>query len=315
MTNIIHKVTLEDFARSFDVSVDEFSYVLKSFITKTDFSYRLPDGEERDRVVLDVIKKIESDTQIVGAKERQDVWELGWNENLQDFISGGYDLSKLVPKFFRFNQALRFNQNYIIPYNPNFELDYYSVIRRWLFEKYFEEFDTVYEFGCGTGFNLASLAQLYPQKKLHGLDFVPSSVKIVNTLGEVYGWQLKGHLFNMLSPDKNLEIEPNSLVFTIGAVEQLAGKFEPFLQFLVKNSPRLCIHIEPTIELYDENNLVDYMAIKFHRKRGYTENYLTRLRELDAQNQIKIIKTKRLFFGNLYMEGYTLIVWKPSQES
>ncbi|GAI42232.1 unnamed protein product [marine sediment metagenome] len=67
----------------------------------------------------------------------------------------------------------------------------------------------------------------------------------------------------------------------------------------MKSSPVLCIHVEPTIELYDESNLVDYLAIKFHKKRGYAENYLTRLRKLEAQNEIEILKVKRLFFGSL----------------
>ena len=96
-------------------------------------------------------------------------------------------------------------------------------------------------------------------------------------------------------------------------IEQLASNFEAFLQFLLKHSPALCVHVEPTIELYDENNLVDYLAMKFHRKRGYTENYLTRLRELEAKNKIGILKVKRPFFGSLYMEGYSYMVWRPKK--
>jgi len=53
--------------------------------------------------------------------------------------------------------------------------------------------------------------------------------------------------------------------------------------------------------------------MKFHRKRGYTENYLTRLRELEAQNEIEILKVKRLFFGSLYMEGYSYMIWRPNR--
>jgi len=145
------------------------------------------------------------------------------------------------------------------------------------------------------------------------LDFVTSSVDLVNKIGEVYGWKMTGHFFDMLSPDEIFEIGDNSAIFTFGAIEQLASNFEAFLQFLLKRSPRLCIHVEPTIELYDESNLVDYLAIKFHKKRGYTENYLTRLRTLEAQNEIEILKVKRLFFGSLYMEGYTCMIWKPKR--
>ncbi|MBU1488113.1 class I SAM-dependent methyltransferase [bacterium] len=307
----IKEVTLEDFARSFGTTIDDIPVDCKELIAKTDFRYKILQGEERDKILLDVFKKIESDTQIIGAEQRQEVWKDGWAENLQDFIKSGYDLTSLVPKFIRPNQIVRLNCNYVMPFNSNFELDYFSVFRLWLFKKYFGDFDSIYEFGCGTGFNLVILTQAYPEKKLHGLDFVPSSRDVVNKLGEVYGWKITGHLFDMLSPDESLEIENNSAIFTIGVIEQLASKFEPFLQFLLEQSPKLCLHVEPTIELYKEDNLVDYLAMKFHRKRGYTENYLTRLRELEAQNRIEILKVKRLFFGSLFMEGYSLITWKP----
>ncbi len=304
---------MADFAHSFGTTVEDIPNDCRESIAKTDFKYKILAGEEHDRVLLDVLKKIESDQQIIGAPERRTTWEKGWEENLQDFTKSGYDLDTLVPKFIRPNQAIRLDQNYVIPSNPNFELDYFSVFRLWLFKKYLKDFDSIYEFGCGTGFNLVVLSRLYPEKNLYGLDFVPSSVNLVNKLGEVYGWNMTGHLFDMLSPDENLEIDNNSAVFTIGAIEQLASKFEPFLRFLLKRSPKLCIHLEPTIELYDENNLTDYLAMKFHRKRGYTENYLTRLRELEAQDEIEILKVKRLFFGSLYMEGYSYMLWRPKK--
>jgi len=313
MQSEIHEVTLEDFARFFGTTVEDIPRDCRELIAKTDFRYRILLGEERDKVLLDVLRKIESDRQIVGANERQVTWEKGWAENLQDFIKSGYDLNKLVPKFIRPDQAIRLNRNYVMPSNPSFELDYFSVFRLWLFKKYLKEFESIYEFGCGTGFNLAVLAQLYPEKKLHGLDFVSPSRDLANKIGEVYGWKITGHLFDMTSPDDNLEIGDNSAIFTIGTIEQLAGNFEAFLQFLLRHSPELCIHVEPTLELYDENNLVDYLAMKFHRKRGYTENYLTRLKELEAQNKIEILKVKRLFFGSLYMEGYSYMIWMPKK--
>lgn len=315
MKEEINEVTLEDFAHSFGTTVEDIPDDCRELIAKTDFKYKILEGEEHDQVLLAVLKKIESDKQIIGAPERQDIWQKGWEENLRDFVESGYDLDKLVPKFIRPNEPIRLNRNYVMPSNPNFELDYFRVFRLWLFKKYLKEFDPIYEFGCGTGFNLAVLAQLYPEKKLHGLDFVPSSLELVNKISEVYGWNITGHLFNILSPDENFKIENNSAVFTIGAIEQLASNFEAFLQFLLKQSPELCIDLVPTIELYDESNLIDYLAIKLHRKRGYTENYLTRLKELEAQNRIEILKVRRPLLGSLYMEGYTYIIWRPKQEA
>ena len=313
MPKEIHEVTLEDFARSFGTTVEDIPDDCRELIAKTDFRYRILVGEERDRVLLDVLKKIESDQQVIGVPERHGVWEQGWKENLRGFIESSYDLDTLTPKFIKSNVPIRLNCNFIMPSNPRFELDFYSVFRRWLFKKYLKEVDSIYEFGCGTGFNLVELAQLYPEKKLHGLDFANSSVELINRISDAYPWKIAGHLFDMFTPDESFKLDKNSAVFTTGAVEQLAGRFEAYLQFLLQRSPQLCIHIEPTIELYDEHNLIDYLAMKFHRKRGYTENYLTRLRELEAQNRIRILKAKRLFFGSLYMEGYSYMVWKPKK--
>ncbi|MFH1309982.1 MAG: class I SAM-dependent methyltransferase [Candidatus Omnitrophota bacterium] len=305
------EVTLKDFVTSFGAENEGIPEECKDLINEKDFKYEILEGLERDRLLLEIIKKIENDEQIIGAKERQNVWENGWGENLQDFINSGYDLEMLVPKFIRPNQIVRFAQSYIRPSNNSFELDYYSVFRKWLFSVYFRDYENIYEFGCGTGFNLVVLSQMYPDKKLYGTDFVKSSADLVNEIGKRHNLKLTGSIFDMINPNEEFKLKEGSLIFTIGSIEQLASKFEAFLQYLLRNKPGLCVHVEPTIELYEENNLVDYFAIKFHKKRGYTQGFLPRLRELEKSGKVEILKVKRLFFGSLFMEGYNLIVWRP----
>ncbi|MEW6040559.1 MAG: class I SAM-dependent methyltransferase, partial [Elusimicrobiota bacterium] len=239
--NVFHKVTVEDFARSFGITPKDISKTCRGLISKMDFRYKIIEGAERDKIILDVLRRMNSDRQVIGAPERHQAWESGWAENLKTFINAKYDLKALYPKFIRPGQTIRFNGNYISPANPNFELDYVTVFRQWFFKKYLSECDPVYEFGCGTGFNLAALAQLYPEKKLFGLDFVTSSVELVKKIGEVYKWKLTGRLFDMISPDENFRLEKGGGVFTFGAVEQIAGKFEAFLQYLIKNAPAICL--------------------------------------------------------------------------
>jgi len=305
------EVNFEDFVESFGAQKEGMPDECRELIEKGDFKYEILEGEDRDAVLLDVLRKLETDKQVIGAEERKDVWHDGWQESLEEFIESNYDPRKLVPKFIRPNKVIRFNGQYIKPENPNFELDYYSVFRKWLFLTYFKDFENIYEFGCGTGFNLLELSDMYPDKHLYGSDFVQSSVDLVNKIGEVSSLSLEGFLFDMIHPDKSAVLKDKSLVFTIGAIEQLAGKFEEFLQYLLDNSPGLCVHVEPTVELYDEDNLLDYLAARFHRKRGYTEGFLPRLQELEKEGKVEIVKVKRLFFGSLFMEGYNLIIWKP----
>lgn len=307
----MQKVAIADFAQSFGTTREDFSNHCLKLIDELDFSYRGLDPRERDAVILEVLRKLKSDRQVIAAPERKDIWEKGWAENLVAFKKSGFDPGALIPKFLRENQPIRYNGDYIMPRNPRFEYDYMTVFRTWLFQKYLTDPQTIYEFGCGTGLNLVLLAGLFPESKLHGLDFVPSAVDLVNAIGAHGPNNIRGHLFDMMHPDDAFELAPGSAVFTFGAIEQLAGRFTEFIQFLLHKNPALVMHVEPTVELYDENLLFDHLAIEFHRKRGYTENLLPHLQELERQGAIRILKTKRLYFGSLFMEGYTYIVWQP----
>jgi SAM-dependent methyltransferase len=199
---------------------------------------------------------------------------------------------------------------YILSKVDNFELNYYSLFRLWFFQRYFLGYDYIYDFGCGSGFNLAMLAQMYPNTQLVGLDFVPSSVELAREIGNILDIYIDSYMFDLIQPNYSITIKKNSLVFTSGVIEQVASKFNEFLDYIIYNKPKLCIHIEPTIEMY-ENNLFDYLAIMFHKKRGYTVGYLPALQELEKQGKAEIIKVKRLYFGSLMMEGFTYIIWRP----
>jgi hypothetical protein len=59
------------------------------------------------------------------------------------------------------------------------------------------------------------------------------------------------------------------------------------------------------IELY-EDNLLDYLAVQYHRKRGYLEGYLGAVIDSGAE----IIELKRNNFGSLYHDAYSVLVWK-----
>jgi hypothetical protein len=305
------EVTVADLARSFAATEDEFSAECLQAISGCDLSYQQLDKKQRDDVILCVLQKISSDTQVIGAEERTSVWEQGWAENLSAFNADDHNLEALIPKFIRENQPIRYNGDYIMPTNPRFEFDYMTVFRIWLFQKYFASFSSIYEFGCGSGLNLVLLASLFPQKDLYGLDFVQPPVDLVNTIGRAHNWRMTGHRFDMINPDDSFDLAEGSAVFTFGALEQLASKTENFIQYLLHQRPGICIHVEPTVELYDEDVLFDYLAIQFHRKRGYTEGLLPRIKQLEEEGKIRLLGVQRLNFGSLFMEGYTYIVWQP----
>ena len=75
---------------------------------------------------------------------------------------------------------------------------------------------------------------------------------------------------------------------------------------------KICVLIEPTTELYDDNNLSENLAKRFQTRRGYTSNLLRKLNDLAASKKINLQKVKRLKFGSLMMEGYNFFVWSKS---
>jgi hypothetical protein len=194
--------------------------------------------------------------------------------------------------------------------DPLFELNWYKVFQLWLFQTYLKDVEHIYEFGCGPCHNLVTLAQLYPDKNITGLDWAKASVDIANKLGSVYGWKVKGKSFDFFAPDNSFKIQENSAVITIGGLEQTGQNFGAFIRYIMEKRPKLVIHVEPLLEWYDENNLVDYLAIRFHKYRKYLEGLVLWLEEAASRGQVKILKRNRCYFGSLYHD-YSLLVWKP----
>jgi len=305
------ELALTGFAELFGIVPHQLPGACQEMIRDRDFRYRVLKGDERDSVLVDVTKKIDTGQLSVAGAEGKPRWDKGWSETLRVFLEEGHDVAELRPKYIRPGQPLRLNQQYVISADPEFEASWYEVFRLWLFKTFLRDVDAVYEFGCGSGFNLAVLAALYPEKELHGLDWAVSSKEIVDEMGKVFGWNMRGHVFDFFNPDRSLKIADNSAVVTIGALEQTGRDYEAFLLYVLDSLPALVVHVEPIVEWYDAGDLVDDAAIKFHRKRQYWEGYPDRLRELEREGRVEILKAKRSFFGSLYIEGYSQLVWRP----
>tara|TARA_Y100001960_G_scaffold278263_1_gene309587 strand:- start:880 stop:1824 length:945 start_codon:yes stop_codon:yes gene_type:complete len=307
----IKNVDLQTLADSFGTDISDVKKACEEKLHAIDTEYKIYSGSQREKLIIEILKSIDFDKQIIGAPERTDVWNDGWNENLILLKNNNYQLDSLLPKFIRKNKPMRFMGEYILPNEKNFEHEYFNIYRSWLFEKYFSDYDSIYDIGCGSSYNLVELCKQFPKKKIYGFDFVQSSVDIVNEISKFYNFNSEGKIFDIINPDFNIHLDENSLIFTAGVIEQVAGKFDKFIDYILQMKPKLVVNSEPIYELYDQENLFDYLAAKFHYKRGYTRGYLPKLLELEKEGKIEIIKLKRLNFGSLLMEGYTCIVWKP----
>lgn len=232
-------------------------------------------------------------------------WEKGWNENLRAFRRS-HDVNDLTPKYYHPKRTLRYKDDLIVTRDPNFEFNFLQVLRVYLFS-FLKDYNPIYEFGCGTGFNLVNLAERYPNKELHGLDWVESSIKLIKEINKAYNLDIKPHLFDMFNPSE-LIIPDGSAVFTWGALEQLGTRFEALLDFLLTKKV-FVINIEPLVELYNDLNPLDKMSIEYMEKRGYLKGYLRELSGLDRQGRISIQKIQRIHFGNMNYEGWSFVIW------
>jgi len=307
------KISADDFANLLGITTSELFPDCRQLIETFNSEYRILNGKERDNIILEILKKIESSELTKAGNESKARWQKDWDNNLQEFVDSGYDISSLAPIFLRRDRPIRFNGEYIKPVDPHFELMVYTIFRRWLFREYLGDpaFKTIYEFGCGTGFNLAEIASLYPEKELHGLDWVSGPKEIIKHMKEQHGYNITGHIFNMLEPDKSFRLKPGSAILAMGSLEQIGTNFEPFLQYVLEQKPSLFVHVDSILEWYDEDSLMDHLAAKFCRKRKYLEGYWSRLEQLEKEGKIEILKKLRTPFGSFFLDSSSVIVWRP----
>ncbi len=307
--SIFKQLTLAELASLFGGTEREVRDFCGDQLKYADLSYVFAVGEERDAILLQILKRLDAADLKVAGVARQDDWEKGWGENLKE-VEIGDDPHALVPKYFRSGQPIRLFSK-LAKAAPNFVLDYTEVYRAWLFRKFLADAPVVYEFGCGTGTHLAYLAATFPDKTLMGLDWTEASGKILQMLAARNGWNLTGHRFDFFDPDKTLKLAPGAAVLTYGALEQVGERFTAFLDYLLEQKPALCLHVEPMNEFYDTADLIDYLGLRYHQRRGYLNGFLDMLRKLEAEGKIAIDKVHRHSFGGTYVETYSYVAWHP----
>ncbi|MBI5606378.1 MAG: class I SAM-dependent methyltransferase [Deltaproteobacteria bacterium] len=303
----------EEFANLLGIQSSEFLVVCGPLIDQYDFRYDAVEGEELETTILKVIKEIDNGLHKPSGKDRKGDWEKGWQENWDAFVSGGYDVDALIPKYISKYGISRLLFRYVKPHDKMFELNFYTVYRHYLFKRFLGPFQNIFEFGCGTGYNLVIMNQLFPDKSIVGLDWTENSVKIADELGRRLKAQIKGKEFDFFRPDYGVEIPENSVVITLNSLEQLGDNYSAFLEYLLNKKPALCINSEPFLEFYYENNLLDYLAIRYHKSRNYLAGYYDALKQLEIEGRIRISRLQRVPVGNLFHEGFSFIVWNVVQ--
>lgn len=244
----------------------------------------------------------------VGASSR-DKWEQGWAEVRARVARDGVSQETLAPQYFR-HRTLRLQGRFIQARSASFEPKLYRVIKSVIFGDHLADAKRIVEFGCGTGLNLFQIHSLFPKAALLGCDWARPSQELIGLIADATGADLAGIHFDMgtLEGHESVTLDRHTAVLTLHAMEQLGQGFTAFLDYLIAAKPKLVVHLEPIVELYDTANEFDRAAIAYHRKRGYLEGFLPALR---SRPNVEIVDTRRLGFGSTFHEAYSLIVWRP----
>ena len=305
----VKSLTVQDFEEAFGEKIN--SYVADR-VSKYDFLYTEISHKENEELLIKIVETLLDPDVIKAGDHRLDQWETGWGENLNLISSNPKDVELIVPKYFNKYGAIRWCGRFIRPVSEKFEYHSLAIIQDWLFDKYLRNTKAIYEFGCGTGYNLLRARAVNSCATLWGMDWAAASQQIIAQLANNgVDPDIHGHRFDYFNPDESFRLAPDSIIYTVASLEQVGSRWDKFVEYILHNKPKLCIHIEPIAELLDPTIFIDYLSIEYFKKRNYLKGFLDGLRQLEIEGKVKVHSAQRTHIGSLFIEGYSVIVWSP----
>jgi hypothetical protein len=304
-------LTAGDFARLTGRAVADVESLMSRF-DAMDLRYRDATPEEAARIAAEVDTVLrEKDMRKSGSNDSS-VWQRGWGEVAAKLAGEEITLSSLRPQYYPGEQVCRLFGRYVFPLVADFEFNVGNTLRRLIYDEFLKEVSTAVEFGCGTGLNLFLLSQLHPEMRLIGCDWATPSRDILSMMARQTGHRIEGHVFNMLTADgwNGAVIDRSTAVLTITSMEQLSTNWQEFAAFIMARNAAIYLHVEPFYELYGDTPH-DELARRYHRKRDYLQGYLPYVEALAQSGKAEILATRRIAFGGLYHEAYSILVWRP----
>lgn len=301
------KITHKDFEK---VIVDSVSSRVADIINSLDMRYdELTDFEKKD--AFSKIKEISENDLKKSGKHRVLEWESGWMEN-RNLLKENQTFESVLPKYFGKFPYLRFDGRLVKQISKDLEYNMLCSLEYHYFEKYLSDAKNILEFGCGTGHNLFRARRINDHANLTGLDWAESSQQILNELNASNILKCDSRKFDFFEPDYSFCLKEESAIYTIAALEQIGSSHDSFISYILANKPKVCLHIEPIIELLSpQESFLDEQCVLYCKKRNYLQGFLPKLRELENDGKIEILETKRTNIGSFLIEGYSVIAWRP----
>lgn len=306
-----HSLTAADFAEIFGLDVPGEA---EEEIRSRDLAYRFLTREERDAHILKILR-IFDEPPVVSGPDRRPAWERGWGQNLEEYVAAGYAEAALLPHYYRRGSTImRLRDDYVLPRDPFFEANFLAVLQIIVARAYFRHAPAIYEFGCGPGHNLMAFSRIVPGKLYHGFDWAGPSAEILN-LAEVHarkahpGNRFRGDFIDLFAPDAGIRMMQHGAALTFGSLEQVGSRFQPFYELLAAQPASIVVHIEPFSEFRRPDVLLDVLADRYAKRRGYLNGYLDFLREREQAGEIEIVHERKLL-GSAFYDGWCLVAWR-----
>lgn len=300
------KITSEELEEILGISPDDWT---KDQIEYCALEYNEISEYELQKYICHFIDVLTDDI-VFSGKHRLPSWETGWEENMKEFIRTE-NIQSLIPKYHRKGKLVRWKDKMVSPILPDFDYQLHKIIVDMVIRKYLKDVKQIVEFGCGPGYHLARIANYFPDKKLIGTDWTKMSQTIIQEINRVKKLDINGYNFDFFAPDFTLPVDSDTGIYTVAALEQVGNNFSEFVNFLLLKKPSICVHFEPIEELLPDDNVLCKLTQKYFQKRNYLTGYLTYLEILEKEGKIQIIDKRRTYSGSFYIEGHSLIVWKP----
>ena len=267
--------------------------------------------KELSNLVEEAFLKIENAKRDPSGPSKLEKWNNGWAENLK-LLKDGIDPSQaLKPGYYRPGNIIRFGKKWVYSEDTDIEYKLFEIIRSYLFEKFLKEYESIYEFGCGSVHNLYNWSNIDPSKEYYGFDWADPVLEIGKTLSNTSNINtFKYDLFNPSPINKKFEINSKSCAITIGAMEQMGSNFEKFIKVLFDSKFDLVIHVEPIVEFLDDIILTDFVAKLFMTNRNYLNGLKTYLENLKDENKIQLISSQKVELCGMMNLGWNILVWK-----
>ena len=80
----LNTLTSDQFACLIGIDKGDVPEECIEMLSEENFDYEILQGRQRDALMLEVVRKIDSGKMNIAGKEKQQVWEAGWLENIEN---------------------------------------------------------------------------------------------------------------------------------------------------------------------------------------------------------------------------------------